>query len=169
MGDAARLIGEWLTPLEVAKRLKIPEFDVIGMCRRGKMPGADSATGTWRIASWAVGGSAQAKARRATWVPSSDAHAGPFVYFIREGKGAVKIGVAHDVLKRITALQTANHRVLFCILSIPGGARLERQLHRRFAHLHIRGEWFWYGPELREFVQKKQRSARTSSETKEMK
>ena len=25
---------------------------------------------------------------------------------------------------------------------VPGGEKLERELHRKYAHLHLRGEWF---------------------------
>ena len=33
-----------------------------------------------------------------------------------------------------------------------GGAEKERELHERFAHLRIKGEWFWPGEELLHFI-----------------
>ena len=65
------------------------------------------------------------------------------VYVIQAGdSGPVKIGLAHDVMKRVYTLQTAHHATLRLLRVFPGGKRVERELHQRFRSAHIRGEWF---------------------------
>ena len=77
------------------------------------------------------------------------------VYFIRAGKrGAIKIGVARNIGKRLAELQTANAYELHLIASIecdgmPSALRLEKQLHKRFKRQCIRGEWFQGNIEFR--------------------
>lgn len=71
------------------------------------------------------------------------------VYFIQAAEnGPVKIGVADDPVKRITALQTAHHENLRLIRLLDGDSELEKVLHRRFSDIHVRGEWFRFTPEL---------------------
>ncbi len=71
-----------------------------------------------------------------------------FVYFLRAGnRGAIKIGMAIDVEKRVLELQTGNAFKLNVIAKIPCDNReqalhIEQQLHKRFAKQRIRGEWF---------------------------
>ena len=71
------------------------------------------------------------------------------VYFVRAGnkKGAIKIGVADDVDKRLSELQTGNPFELSIIAVINCDSRehayhTEGRLHRLFKRCHIRGEWF---------------------------
>jgi len=70
------------------------------------------------------------------------------VYFVRAGnRGAIKIGIARNVNRRIDALQTGNAFKLNLIASIPCSSRkeaehLEGRLHRFFSKQRIRGEWF---------------------------
>lgn len=70
------------------------------------------------------------------------------IYLIRAGsKGAIKIGVAKDVDKRIDQLQTGNHQELELIYSCDLGSEkkafnIESQLHSIYKHHNIRGEWF---------------------------
>ena len=64
-------------------------------------------------------------------------------YFIHdEASGAVKIGIADDVPRRLSALQIGNPNPLTLVGTIPGGPREESKLHRQFATHHRRGEWF---------------------------
>ena len=74
------------------------------------------------------------------------------VYFVEQiGLGHVKIGTStREVAKRIAGLQTSVP--LRVLGTIPGDARLERILHDRWQHLHIRGEWFFLTAELRAFI-----------------
>lgn len=75
------------------------------------------------------------------------------VYFIRSGKrGAIKIGWAKDVSKRLRILQTGSAEELSLIGAIPGGKRLERQIHERFAADRLTGEWFKPTAEVRRWA-----------------
>lgn len=69
------------------------------------------------------------------------------VYFATAGD-TVKIGWAKDPKKRVAQLQTGcPHRVsLYAWFN--GSRDDEKVLHRAFAHLHVRGEWFRATPEL---------------------
>ena len=75
------------------------------------------------------------------------------VYFIRDGMGNVKIGVAKDPLKRKKMLQTANPNKLeiFYIMNVPKywDARvIENELHDMFSDCRKNGEWFEESPIL---------------------
>lgn len=66
-----------------------------------------------------------------------------FTYFIREPlAGAIKIGIAYDVLVRMTTLQAAHPYELKLIGRCAGGVTLERALHAEFAADRLLGEWF---------------------------
>ena len=65
------------------------------------------------------------------------------VYFIRAGvSGPMKIGHADNPQRRMAALQTCHWQSLQLVRTLDGGVDLERALHRHYAALHIRGEWF---------------------------
>lgn len=69
------------------------------------------------------------------------------VYFIRDGMGNIKIGIAKDVLKRRLELQTANPNELeiFYIMQVPkmwDAQVIERELHECFSDYRKKGEWF---------------------------
>lgn len=75
------------------------------------------------------------------------------VYFIQTGEtGPVKIGSSHDPESRLRSLQVANPDRLTLLGAIPGGYERERQLHSRFAHLLVHGEWFRPAVELADFI-----------------
>lgn len=88
------------------------------------------------------------------------------VYFIQSGcpVGYIKIGVARDPLRRLQNMQTHCPYPLRLVHDIPGDVDTEREIHRRFASLRHRGEWFLPGPELLEFTglaaEKKRRFSR---------
>jgi hypothetical protein len=76
------------------------------------------------------------------------------VYFIQQGdEGAIKIGYSTTPEKRLQTLKTASPYPLRLLKVIEGGKILEKELHLRFAALHIDGEWFNPNPELLEFIQ----------------
>lgn len=67
------------------------------------------------------------------------------VYLIRQGvAGPVKIGVAHDVVKRLRQLQTNQPIPLRIVRLLEGGRSEESLLHERFAAQRLNGEWFNY-------------------------
>ncbi len=66
-----------------------------------------------------------------------------FVYFIQAGDdGPIKIGTAVVPEERLRGLQTAHHEELRILAVVAGGPELEAELHERFQHARIRGEWF---------------------------
>lgn len=77
-----------------------------------------------------------------------------FTYFIRMDEpgwvvgeslgpgGPVKIGCASDPEARLLQLQTGSPYPLRLLGYVPGGEKLERELHKKYAHLHMQGEWF---------------------------
>ncbi len=65
------------------------------------------------------------------------------IYFIQAGLGGpIKIGMAGDIAVRLETLQIAHHEVLTLLGVMPGYRPTEREVHRRFAVDHIRGEWY---------------------------
>ncbi len=73
------------------------------------------------------------------------------VYFIGEedsGYCRVKIGVAKDIEKRRTNLQTGNPSAIQLLgwINTEAAFDLERQLHRHFETTRVRGEWFAIEP-----------------------
>ena len=69
------------------------------------------------------------------------------VYFVRDGIGNVKIGVAYNVAKRVKQLQIGNANkleVLF-VMSVPNfedAEHIEKELHCLFSKNRLHGEWF---------------------------
>ena len=79
-----------------------------------------------------------------------------WVYFIRSG-GHLKIGSASDLTRRFHNLQTANPNRLRLWLAerhrtIAQAFDEEASLHRMFAPLRVRGEWFRIDRSLARFV-----------------
>lgn len=75
------------------------------------------------------------------------------VYFVRNMvTGNIKIGVTDDPEKRFSELQTGNDCPLELLHFMPGDTKLEQSLHARFSGLRIRGEWFYDGNELLDFI-----------------
>lgn len=65
------------------------------------------------------------------------------LYVIEAGDFAMKIGWADDdVACRLRALQSGNHLDLKVRRIMDWPRRAEWAMHRRFVHLHLRGEWF---------------------------
>ncbi len=69
-----------------------------------------------------------------------------FVYFITDGM-FIKIGVAKDVIKRLSTIQTSSPRKLKLVCVIPcdteeNAYSLERKLHSCYARFRTNGEWF---------------------------
>lgn len=83
---------------------------------------------------------------------------GPFVYFIRWGE-YMKIGTSINPARRLDQIFRFTSGTIGppgqigypeLVASIPGNARDERNLHRRFAAHRTTGEWFLLSDELRE-------------------
>ena len=78
-----------------------------------------------------------------------------FVYFVlAERLNMVKIGVANDPLARLAAIRP-NCPDTLALLGVIFGAEaddVEREAHRKFAHLRETGEWFNRAVELDAFI-----------------
>ena len=74
-----------------------------------------------------------------------------FVYFI-ECAGLIKIGVSVNPETRLASIQTANGHTARLLATVPGGTRLERQLHEKFKASRVGGEWFKPTNEIREYL-----------------
>ena len=78
-----------------------------------------------------------------------------FVYFVQEAElRRVKIGftMSHPA-SRLKALANASSQELFFIGFEVGSEQREAVLHRKFAHLHCRNEWFEPGTDLLQYVE----------------
>lgn len=79
-----------------------------------------------------------------------------YVYFIAaEGVPRIKIGWSRTLANaraRARHLEIGSPVRLGLVTLMPGSQRDERKMHRRFAHLRDRGEWFVSDDELRAFV-----------------
>jgi hypothetical protein len=71
------------------------------------------------------------------------------VYMIRAGaNGPVKIGFGTNATRRVDELQTGHAETLTVLRLIDGDRAFESALHRHFAPLRLRGEWFAYADEM---------------------
>ncbi len=75
------------------------------------------------------------------------------IYFIQsEHGGPVKIGRADDLAKRLVGLQTSRPDKLVVLAAAPGTIAQEKELHRHFAEIREKGEWFTASPNLMALV-----------------
>lgn len=76
-----------------------------------------------------------------------------YIYFIEAiGLNRIKIGVSEDPKKRLKHLATGSPVSLILKGVIAGGHSSERELHRKFDHLRLDGEWFHATKELLKFI-----------------
>lgn len=75
------------------------------------------------------------------------------IYFISDGE-YIKIGYTNkkDSNNRLKSLQTANARELFSLCEIPGYRKIEKELHNKFQHFHVRGEWYKKDRDLVDYI-----------------
>ena len=75
------------------------------------------------------------------------------IYFIQAGKRrAIKIGYAKNTQKRLVTLQVGCPDELRMIFQMPGDMMLEFDIHKKFDHGRIRGEWFDCVEDIAKFV-----------------
>jgi hypothetical protein len=78
-----------------------------------------------------------------------------FVYFFQaETGGPIKIGLSGNPNNRLASVQTGHPTKLRMLSVVEGGSKTERELHSRFAHLRLEGEWFAPAEELIEFIRR---------------
>jgi hypothetical protein len=80
-----------------------------------------------------------------------------FVYFISSGD-YIKIGKTsgESPKLRLMALQTANPNLLILECFFTGGFAEEKAIHFLFKHLRVRGEWFLFKKEIRDFINERE-------------
>jgi hypothetical protein len=75
------------------------------------------------------------------------------IYFIRpKAGGRIKIGTTIRLSERLKQLAWESGEELDVLAVADGSHSEERNLHRRFAHLRIVGEWFEAGEDLLGFI-----------------
>lgn len=75
------------------------------------------------------------------------------LYFIEAPElNRVKIGIARDPKKRFDDLRVASPVKLQIAGVFFGSLYLEQYLHKKFAKFHVRGEWFEFAPDLRDYL-----------------
>ena len=76
-----------------------------------------------------------------------------YVYFaLNPNDGLIKIGVSINPKSRIEALSKATASSLELIKAIDGSYKLEKSLHEKFDKHRVRGEWFRFAKEIRDFI-----------------
>jgi hypothetical protein len=77
-----------------------------------------------------------------------------FVYFMRiNNRGHVKIGYSTDVMNRFKAHGISNPGEPVLVGSMHGTRTTEKRLHKKYADLHVKGEWFRYTGALKAFIE----------------
>lgn len=77
-----------------------------------------------------------------------------FVYFIQgDSGGPIKIGYTEDVCKRLKVLQTGHFDTLIVLASFPASMKEEKNLHKKFSELQLKGEWFKPDRYLMDFIE----------------
>jgi hypothetical protein len=79
-----------------------------------------------------------------------------WVYFLRSG-ALIKIGYSCDIPKRMAAYATHNPDAQLMVVT-PGTRDDEKNYQNRFGHLRIKLEWFSFGGELAELLNKLMRT-----------
>lgn len=75
------------------------------------------------------------------------------IYFVQAGDGGlIKIGIADNVVRRMTTIQSMCPQRLRLLATMPGSMQDEEALHNRFLQDRLHGEWFTPSPELMDFI-----------------
>ncbi|WP_297419602.1 GIY-YIG nuclease family protein [Clostridium sp.] len=74
-----------------------------------------------------------------------------YVYFIL-CENLVKIGTTKDIDKRIKQLSTGNGKEMKLIYYVFGGKGTEWGMHQRFQNDRVRGEWFNYSDDIKNWI-----------------
>lgn len=90
------------------------------------------------------------------------------VYFVQAGAGgAIKIGTAVDMPRRLSALQNGCPEFLVVLATVPGDREIEGRFHKRLRVHRIRGEWFKPAPAVLEAVEQARRGEIPSTDPAE--
>jgi hypothetical protein len=83
----------------------------------------------------------------------------PIVYFVQgeTGAGPIKIGTTTNIKSRLSALSVSSPVKLKLLAAIPGGTKVEADMHQRFRRHRLHGEWFSPAQELLDFIERASR------------
>jgi hypothetical protein len=76
-----------------------------------------------------------------------------FVYFMGGDDGYVKIGFSNNPHKRLRGVQIGSASPVRLLAMLRGDRNDEDSLHKRFAAYRVRGEWFRFEGEFKEYVE----------------
>lgn len=76
------------------------------------------------------------------------------IYFVSNGKGAIKIGTTTNLNSRMRQLRTSNAGPLSLLGSIEGALGIEKAIHAELSHRRLSGEWFTDCSETRAVIQR---------------
>lgn len=74
------------------------------------------------------------------------------VYFILAENNKIKIGSTNNMEGRLSSLSIISPCKLELLGVIEGDHKKEKELHKKFKHIHSHGEWFNQHPELLKFI-----------------
>jgi hypothetical protein len=84
------------------------------------------------------------------------------VYFAQdEFRREIKIGFSTQVQYRLNLLGYAGFTRVTLLGWVPGGPKVEREMHAKFAQFALGGEWFEPAPELLAFIEESTRHDET--------
>ena len=75
----------------------------------------------------------------------------PMTYFLQRQDGLVKIGYSTNIPERKASLEIGSGPLVLLGM-INGGAEVEKELHKHFAHARMFGEWFKLTKNLAEYL-----------------
>jgi predicted GIY-YIG superfamily endonuclease len=74
-----------------------------------------------------------------------------YVYFVlAEELNHVKIGMTTDINQRLSSLNSGHSCELRLLYYFP--CSKEKEIHKLFNHLRVKGEWFKYNEEIKAFI-----------------
>jgi len=76
---------------------------------------------------------------------------GRFLYFIGS-ENLVKIGSSVNPQNRIKELEIGNPQKMYLIAAFANMGNIESEMHKKFDHLRVRGEWFRYTDEIHAII-----------------
>ena len=85
--------------------------------------------------------------------PKQNPRPSAVVYFIQAGE-FVKIGFSVNPESRIDELKTGCPFELKLLTTVPGGKKMEKELHQIFAAHRQHGEWFTFHQDIKDYIAK---------------
>lgn len=89
-------------------------------------------------------------------------------YFVADSEGNIKIGRGHNIRERLMQFRRERGGEM-TLLAIISDDKIELELHCKFAHLRVDGEWYKPEPELVGFIEGLECNPMTLSELNEAK